>query len=179
TTGAHDDEAGSLRSKRSRHTRRHQNGYANVAWLITRWMKRKGACSQKESMICCGQFITKIVKRKNLLFEEVLNSLSALIYCGALDTTLINSKGRLIPEAPEPGVPRAAIPRPSRASMQDLYERMESRHSYHWVSMTSIISSTHLSSNNNSQMMMSSVEMTQEKKKGVWRDNRSEDSRNS
>ncbi|GJQ97327.1 hypothetical protein Tco_0008466 [Tanacetum coccineum] len=95
---------------------RHQNGYANVAWLIVRWMKRKGAGSQKESMICCGQFITKIAKRKNLLSQEVLNSLSAPIYCRALDTTilreLIDSEGRLILEASEPGVPRVAIPRP-------------------------------------------------------------------
>ncbi|GJY01607.1 hypothetical protein Tco_0359759 [Tanacetum coccineum] len=68
-------------------------------------MKRKGAGSQKESMICCGQFITKIYMRKNLLSEEVLNNLSAPIYYRALDTTtlreLIDSKGRLIPEAPE------------------------------------------------------------------------------
>ncbi|GJR49654.1 hypothetical protein Tco_1400175 [Tanacetum coccineum] len=109
---------------------RHQNGYANVAWLIARWMKRKGAGSQKESMICYGQFITKIAKRINLLTEEVWNGLSASIYCGALDTTtfreLIDSEGRLIPEAPEPGVPRVAIPRPLRASMQYLYERMGS-----------------------------------------------------
>ncbi|GKB78822.1 hypothetical protein Tco_0945717 [Tanacetum coccineum] len=69
---------------------RHQNGYANVAWLIARWMKMKGAGSQKESMICCGQCITKISKRKNLLSKE----------------------GRLIPEALEPGVPRVAILRP-------------------------------------------------------------------
>ncbi|GJW14723.1 hypothetical protein Tco_0018856 [Tanacetum coccineum] len=85
---------------------RHQNGYANVAWLIARWMKRKGAGSQKESMICCGQFITKIAKRKNLLSEEVLNSLSALIYYRALDTTtlreLIDSEGGLVLEALEP-----------------------------------------------------------------------------
>ncbi|GJT67288.1 hypothetical protein Tco_1018768, partial [Tanacetum coccineum] len=43
----------------------------------------------------------------------------------ALNTTtlreLINSKDRLIPEALEPGVLRVAIPRPPRASMQDLY----------------------------------------------------------
>ncbi|GKB47871.1 hypothetical protein Tco_0898624, partial [Tanacetum coccineum] len=68
----------------------------------TRWMKRKGAGSQKESMICCGQFITKIAKRKNLLSEEVLNSLSASIYYRVLDTTtlreLIDSEDRLIPE---------------------------------------------------------------------------------
>ncbi|GJV87439.1 hypothetical protein Tco_1531377 [Tanacetum coccineum] len=83
---------------------RHQNGYANVAWLIARWMKRKGA--------------------------ELLNSLSAPIYCRTLDTTtlreLTDSEGRLIPEVPEPGVPRVAIRRPPRASMQDLYERMGS-----------------------------------------------------
>nr|GEU81606.1 retrotransposon Orf1 [Tanacetum cinerariifolium] len=89
---------------------RHQNGYANVAWLIARWMKRKGA---------------------------------------DLDTTtlkeLINSEGRLKPEDLQPGVPRVGILRPSRASIQDLYdrtgsmeirqeaiERMEYRQSYHW-----------------------------------------------
>ncbi|GJZ57411.1 hypothetical protein Tco_0612905 [Tanacetum coccineum] len=87
---------------------RHQNGYENVAWLIARWMKRKEAGSQKESMISCGQFITKIAKRKNLLSEEVLNSLSALIYCRALDTTtlreLIDFEGRLVPEVPELGM---------------------------------------------------------------------------
>nr|GFA22161.1 hypothetical protein [Tanacetum cinerariifolium] len=27
---------------------RHQNGYANVAWVITRWMKNKGVETQKE-----------------------------------------------------------------------------------------------------------------------------------
>ncbi|GJR25298.1 hypothetical protein Tco_1101530 [Tanacetum coccineum] len=73
---------------------------------------------------------TNIAKRKNLLSEEVLNSLSASIYYKALDTTtlkeLIDSKGRLIPEVPELGVLRVAIPKPPRASMQDLYERIDS-----------------------------------------------------
>ncbi|GJX96553.1 hypothetical protein Tco_0352351 [Tanacetum coccineum] len=68
---------------------RYQNGYANVAWLIARWMKRKGA-----------------------------------------DTTtlkeLIDSKGRLILEDLQPGLLRVGIPRPPRASMQDLYDRMGS-----------------------------------------------------
>ncbi|GKE45940.1 hypothetical protein Tco_1473224, partial [Tanacetum coccineum] len=93
--------------------------------------------------------ITRIAKRKNLLSKEVLNSLSAPIYYRDLDTTtlkeLIDSKGRLIPEVPKRGVPRVAIPRPLRASMQDLYERMGNmqirqgaiermsyRQSYHW-----------------------------------------------
>ncbi|GKA62181.1 hypothetical protein Tco_0761700 [Tanacetum coccineum] len=44
----------------------------------------------------------------------------------ALDTTtlreLMDSEGRLILEVLEPGVPRVAIPRALRASMQDLYE---------------------------------------------------------
>nr|GEX59081.1 hypothetical protein [Tanacetum cinerariifolium] len=113
------------------------------------WIKRKGAGSQKESMICCRHFVTRIAKRKNLLSKEVLNSLSAPIYCRALDTTtlreLINSEGRPIHEAPELCVPRVAIPRRPRASLQDFYERMGSmkirqeaiermsyKQSYHW-----------------------------------------------
>ncbi|GJR37908.1 ribonuclease H-like domain-containing protein [Tanacetum coccineum] len=92
---------------------RHQNGYANVTWLIARWMKRKGAGTQRESQICCGQFIMKIARKARVLTDV-------------------------------PGVPRVGIPRPPRASMQDLYdrmgsmeirkeaiERMEYRQSYH------------------------------------------------
>ncbi|GJZ01297.1 hypothetical protein Tco_0519258 [Tanacetum coccineum] len=126
---------------------RHQNGYANVAWLIAKWMKRKGS-------------------------------------------DFIDFKGRLIPEDPHLGVPGVGIPRPPRASMQDLYDRMgrmEIRQEYiermeyrqepttHMVilshSMISIISSTHLRhhsihrSISSSKMMMSSVETTQEIKK--------------
>ncbi|GJW62264.1 hypothetical protein Tco_0111599 [Tanacetum coccineum] len=68
---------------------RYQYRYANVAWLIVRRMKQKGA---------------------------------------DLDATplrdLIDSEGKLIPEDPQPGVPRVGIPRPLRASMQDLYDKM-------------------------------------------------------
>ncbi|GJS52712.1 hypothetical protein Tco_0626074 [Tanacetum coccineum] len=58
---------------------------------------------------------------------------------------LIDSDGKLIPEHPQSGVPRGGIPRPPRASMQDLYDRMgrikirqeaieqmEYRQSYQW-----------------------------------------------
>ncbi|GJY60831.1 hypothetical protein Tco_0461488 [Tanacetum coccineum] len=76
------------------------------------------------------KFITKIARKARVLSDEVIRSLSVLIYCRDLDTTtlreLIDSEGRLIPEDPQPGVPRVAIPRPPRASMQDLYERMGS-----------------------------------------------------
>ncbi|GJS44577.1 hypothetical protein Tco_0594698 [Tanacetum coccineum] len=78
---------------------RHQNGYANVAWLITRQMKRKGAGTQRESQICCGQDLDTTTQRE-----------------------LIDSEGRLILEDLQPGVPRVGIPRPSRASMHDLYQ---------------------------------------------------------
>ncbi|GKD44490.1 hypothetical protein Tco_1269135, partial [Tanacetum coccineum] len=138
---------------------KHQNGYANVAWLISR--------------------------KSRVLTEDVIRSLSDLIYCRDLDTTpfrdLFDYEGKLIPEDPQPGVPRVGVPRPPRASMQDLYDRMgrmeirqeaieqmEYREpTTHLVmlsrSMISIISSTHLrhrSINNNNKMMMSSVEMT-------------------
>ncbi|GJZ72556.1 hypothetical protein Tco_0636702 [Tanacetum coccineum] len=33
---------------------KHQNGYANVAWLMAKCLKRKGVKSQRDSMICCG-----------------------------------------------------------------------------------------------------------------------------
>ncbi|GJR29936.1 ribonuclease H-like domain-containing protein [Tanacetum coccineum] len=58
---------------------------------------------------------------------------------------LIDSDGKLIPVDPQPGVPKVGIPRPLRASIKDLYdrigrmeirqdaiERMEYRQSYHW-----------------------------------------------
>ncbi|GJX36820.1 pescadillo [Tanacetum coccineum] len=128
---------------------RYQNGYANVARAVARWMKRKGAGTQKESQICRGQFISKLARKCRVLTEDVVRSLSAIIYCRDLDIVtlryLIDFDGKLIPEDPQPGVPRVGIPRPPRASMQDLYdrmgrmeirqdaiERMGYRQSYHW-----------------------------------------------
>nr|GEZ35602.1 hypothetical protein [Tanacetum cinerariifolium] len=91
-------------------------------------MKKKGAGTQKESQICCGQFISKIARKCRVLTEDVVRSLSAPIFCRDLDTTtlrdLIDSDSKLIPEDPQPGVPRVGIPRPPRASMQDLYDQM-------------------------------------------------------
>ncbi|GJX38337.1 hypothetical protein Tco_0251640 [Tanacetum coccineum] len=121
-------------------------------WLVLEndwWMKRKGYGTQRESQICYGQFIKKIVRKARVLTDDVIRSMSTLIYFRDLDTTmlreLIDSEGRLILEDPQPGVPRVGIPRPPRASMQDLYDRMGSmeirqeaikrmsyRQSYHW-----------------------------------------------
>nr|GEU82390.1 hypothetical protein [Tanacetum cinerariifolium] len=121
----------------------------------------------------------KLAKKARVSSDELIRSLSALIYYRNLDTTtlreLIDSEGRLIPEDPQQGVPRVAIPRPPRASMQDLYERMV----FHYRepithldmlsrSMISIISSTHPSHHSissSSSKMISSVGITQEKKK--------------
>ncbi|GKD28134.1 hypothetical protein Tco_1234348 [Tanacetum coccineum] len=71
-----------------------------------------------------------------VLTEDAVRSLSAPISCRDLDTTtlrdLIDSDGKLIPEDPQLGVPRVGIPRPPRASMQDLYDKMESVGAYGW-----------------------------------------------
>ncbi|GKB63219.1 gag protease polyprotein [Tanacetum coccineum] len=103
---------------------RHQNGYANVAWVIAKWMKRKGAGSQKDSQICCGQFISKIARKSRVLTEEIIRSLSTLVYCRDLDRTtlreLIDSYDRLILDIPVDDVQRVATqraPRVQRASM--------------------------------------------------------------
>ncbi|GJW50433.1 hypothetical protein Tco_0091784 [Tanacetum coccineum] len=97
---------------------KHQNGYANMAWLIARWMKRKGAHTQKESQICYRQIISNISRKCRVLTDDVVRNLSALIYYRDLDTTtlrdLINSEGKLILEDPQSGVPRVGIPRPPR-----------------------------------------------------------------
>ncbi|GKD94432.1 hypothetical protein Tco_1374269 [Tanacetum coccineum] len=63
-----------------------------------------------------------------VLTKDMVRSLSASVYCRDLDSItlrdLIDYDGKLIPEDPQPGVPRVGIPRPPRASMQDLYDRM-------------------------------------------------------
>nr|GEV05424.1 hypothetical protein [Tanacetum cinerariifolium] len=75
-----------------------------------------------------NEFITRMAKRMGLLTDEVLNGLSALTFCKALDATtlieMINSNGRLIAEDPTPRLLRGAMPRPPRSSMHDLYDRM-------------------------------------------------------
>ncbi|GJY90257.1 hypothetical protein Tco_0505453 [Tanacetum coccineum] len=126
----------------------YQNGYANVTWLIAKWMKKKGVGTQRESLICCGQFVTRIAKRLGILSDEVLNGLSALTYSTTLDVNilreLICSNGRLIPEEIAPSILRVATPRASRPTTSDLYdkisqletrigeiERMTRRQSYH------------------------------------------------
>ncbi|GJS04731.1 hypothetical protein Tco_0321239 [Tanacetum coccineum] len=82
-------------SKIRKPIQRNQDGYANAAWVIAKWMKRKGAGSQREH---------------DLLW-------SVHYAYGAKDELLIT-------EAPMPGAPRVAIPVHSRPSMQDLYDSM-------------------------------------------------------
>nr|GEX52666.1 hypothetical protein [Tanacetum cinerariifolium] len=143
-----------------------------ITYGLCQRITRKGAGTQKVSQICCGQFISKLVRKCRVLTEDVL------------------------------GVPRVGIPRPPRASMQDLYDRM-GRMEIHpeaiehmeclsiWLgfivfhcrepttrlamlsrSMTNTMSSINLThhSISSSKTMMSSIEMTRDKgRKGARR----------
>ncbi|GKB59371.1 hypothetical protein Tco_0915557 [Tanacetum coccineum] len=102
-------------------------------------------------LLCILMLDTKMGMQMYLgvLTEDAVRSLSTPIYYRDLDTItlrdLIDSKGKLIPEDPQSGVPRVGIPRLLRASMQYLYDRMgrmeirqdaikqmEYRQSYYW-----------------------------------------------
>ncbi|GKD52319.1 hypothetical protein Tco_1281295, partial [Tanacetum coccineum] len=106
----------------------HQNGYANVTWLIAKWMKKRGVGTQRESLICCRQFVTRIAKRLGILSDEMLNGLSAPTYCRTLDANilreLIGSNGRLIPEEITLSIPRVATPRAPRPTTSELYDKI-------------------------------------------------------
>ncbi|GJX83311.1 hypothetical protein Tco_0332792 [Tanacetum coccineum] len=85
---------------------RHQNGYANVAW---------------------------IARKSRVLTEQIIRSQSTPVYYKDLDRTtlreLIDFEDRLIPDISVDDVQRVAAqraPRVQRASMLDLYERMGS-----------------------------------------------------
>nr|GEX94257.1 hypothetical protein [Tanacetum cinerariifolium] len=169
TMGTHDDEAKSSRSKRSRQ-------YETVEEVLLpqvhhEFLLWEGCNRDAKSRLGLFQAVELDEEGFNVYFEgglrndehfnaqeywksrvlmdDVIRSLSALIYYRDLDTTtirdLIDSEGRLIPKDPQPGVPIVGIPRPPRASMQDLYDkmgrkeirqeaikRMEYRQSYHW-----------------------------------------------
>ncbi|GJT62001.1 hypothetical protein Tco_1005534 [Tanacetum coccineum] len=81
---------------------RNHERYANVAWVIGKWMKRKGMGTQEGSQIVCGQFVTKLARKLRLLSDEVLDGLRAMIFCRSLDATtlreLIRPDWRLIAE---------------------------------------------------------------------------------
>nr|GEY90503.1 hypothetical protein [Tanacetum cinerariifolium] len=51
---------------------RNHERYANVTWVITRWMKRKCKDTQKYSGIICREFVTKLAKKLQLPADDVL-----------------------------------------------------------------------------------------------------------
>ncbi|GJU89262.1 hypothetical protein Tco_1301685 [Tanacetum coccineum] len=81
-------------------------------------LDKEGARSQKDSQICCGQFISKIVGKSRVLTNETICTLSTPVYCRDLDRTtlreLIDSEDRLIPEILVDDVPRVAAQRAPR-----------------------------------------------------------------
>ncbi|GJU89397.1 hypothetical protein Tco_1301820 [Tanacetum coccineum] len=104
---------------------RNHERYANVSWVIARWMKRKGKGTHEGSQIVCGQFVTKLARKFRLLNDEVLDGLRALIFFRTLDATtlkeLIRPDGRLITEY-----------RMCRMEVrQGVLERMARKQSYH------------------------------------------------
>nr|GEZ87054.1 hypothetical protein [Tanacetum cinerariifolium] len=74
--------------------------------------KKKGTGSQKDSQICCGQFISKIARKSKVLTEEIVRTLSTPVYYRDLDRTtlrkLIDSEDRLIPDILVDDVSRVA-----------------------------------------------------------------------
>nr|GEZ93309.1 hypothetical protein [Tanacetum cinerariifolium] len=98
---------------------------AQEYWLS---ISREENLSLSRSHASTIKYLILRVIHKMITYDDVLRSLSTLVYCRVLDTTklreLIDSKSRLIPEDPQHGVPRVGITRPPRASMQDLYDRM-------------------------------------------------------
>ncbi|GJY86997.1 hypothetical protein Tco_0501625 [Tanacetum coccineum] len=77
---------------------RKRERYANVAWLISRWMKKKGVSSERE--------------------YDLLSLLVTTL------RELIGPNGRLIAKDQTFGIPRVAMPRPSHPTLQDLSDRM-------------------------------------------------------
>ncbi|GKA94474.1 hypothetical protein Tco_0816512 [Tanacetum coccineum] len=138
-------------------------GYANVAWLIAKWLKRKGVGSQRDN-------------RWIPLPPPPLRE-------------LIGSNGRLIAKEPAHGDLRVAVPRPPCHSISNLYdkmgrmeirqgelERMSRRQSYHYDKCAGLfeyiaghydvplqVAYAHpvMMSHSSSIRMKSSVEMTQ------------------
>nr|GEU35092.1 hypothetical protein [Tanacetum cinerariifolium] len=114
TPGTHDEKARSSRSKRPRQYKTVEE--VMLPQVHHEFLLWEGCSRDVKSRKC------------RVLIEDVVRSLNAPIYCRDLYATmlrdLINSNGKLIPEDPRPGVPRVGIPRPSRSSMQDLYDRM-------------------------------------------------------
>ncbi|GJV14121.1 hypothetical protein Tco_1359444 [Tanacetum coccineum] len=161
-------------------SRSHTFTIRNLILRVIHKMITYGLCQRTTGY---DKFNSKLARKYKVLIEDVGRSLSAPIYCWDLDTTtlrdLIDSDGKLILEDPQLGVPRVGIPRPPRASMQDLYDRMGRMEIHqepieqmeyrepttHLVmlscSMTSTISSTHHRHRSSNRMMKSSVEMKQ------------------
>ena len=102
--------------------------YASVAWVIVVWMKKKGKGTQEGSKIICGQFVTRIARRMRILSDDNLNSYSTPTPCKKLNETtlreLIGRDGKLIAWDPQPGVARLVPPRPHKATVMEVYQKL-------------------------------------------------------
>ncbi|GKA11440.1 hypothetical protein Tco_0690986 [Tanacetum coccineum] len=131
TIGTHDDKAGSSRSKRSRqHETVEELLLLQVHHEFLLWEGcNRDAKSRNPILRVIHKMITYGLCQRTTGYDKVqkndlwlLSMFDARHQNGDLDTItlrdLIDSEGRLIPEDPQPGVPRVGIPRPPRASFR-------------------------------------------------------------
>ncbi|GKD36612.1 hypothetical protein Tco_1252121 [Tanacetum coccineum] len=80
--------------------------------------------SERQSQIYCGQFISKLARKCMVLTEDVVRSLSALVYCVDMDTNYTYRFDLILMDLYD---------RMGRMEIrQEAIERIEYRQSYHW-----------------------------------------------
>ena len=52
--------------------RKNMGEYANVAWVVAHWLKKKGKGSQSDSELVCGHLITRLAKGLNTTRKQIL-----------------------------------------------------------------------------------------------------------
>ncbi|GJV13085.1 hypothetical protein Tco_1354626 [Tanacetum coccineum] len=137
TMGTNDDEVGSSRSKRSRHETVEEVFLPQVHHEFLLWEGcNRDAKSRYNTRL--AQLLPRHIYSPCLVNWDVLNRMGC---DGEINDMLrikrlIDSDGKLIPEDPQTGVPTVGIPRPLRASMQDLYDSIGfpiQEPTTHWV----------------------------------------------
>ena len=108
--------------------------YANVAWVVAHWLKKKGKGSQSDSELVCGHLITRLAKGLNVFTEENMATYSAPTAYKAFDHVtlrdLLDDGGKLKTDVAGPRIVRPHLPPQARArgnNVMEKIERMESK----------------------------------------------------
>lgn len=82
--------------------RKNMGEYANVAWVVAHWLKKKGKGSQSDSELVCGHLITRLAKRLKVFTEENMATYSAPTAYKTFDHVtlrdLVDDRGKLKPD---------------------------------------------------------------------------------